>query len=54
VLDHSGVSAVIAGAKTQQQIAENVGASALPPLSSEDLARALPIADTIETPGWSR
>jgi aryl-alcohol dehydrogenase-like predicted oxidoreductase len=53
VLDHPGVSSVIAGAKTQQQIAENVGASALAPLAPEELARALPIADTIETPGWS-
>jgi aryl-alcohol dehydrogenase-like predicted oxidoreductase len=54
VLDHPGVSSVLAGAKTQQQIAENVGASDVSPLSSEELARALPIADTIETPGWSR
>jgi aryl-alcohol dehydrogenase-like predicted oxidoreductase len=54
VLDHPGVSSVIAGAKTQQQIEENVGASALPSLSPEELARALPIADTIATPGWSR
>src|ERR671923_1587449 len=30
VLDHPGVSSVIAGAKTRQQIEENIGASALP------------------------
>jgi aryl-alcohol dehydrogenase-like predicted oxidoreductase len=54
VLDHPGVSSVLAGAKTLQQIEENSGASAVPPLSSDELARALPIADTISTPGWSR
>jgi aryl-alcohol dehydrogenase-like predicted oxidoreductase len=54
VLDHPGVSSVIAGAKTRQQIAENARASDLPPLSAEHRAMALPIADTIGTPGWSR
>jgi aryl-alcohol dehydrogenase-like predicted oxidoreductase len=52
VLDHPGVSCVIAGAKNRQQIEENVAASALPSLSAEELARAIPIADTIRTPGW--
>jgi aryl-alcohol dehydrogenase-like predicted oxidoreductase len=54
VLDHPGVSSVIAGAKTRQQIEENVAASALPALTPDERARALAIADTIGTPGWSR
>jgi myo-inositol catabolism protein IolS len=54
VLDHPGVSAVIAGAKTRQQIEENIGASALPALAPEERAKAMGIADTIGTPGWSR
>jgi myo-inositol catabolism protein IolS len=54
VLDHPGVSSVIAGAKTRQQIEENVAASALPALAPDERARALAIADTIGTPSWSR
>jgi aryl-alcohol dehydrogenase-like predicted oxidoreductase len=54
VLDHPGVSSVIAGAKTRQQIAENTGASALPTLTPDEMTRALAIADTIGTPNWSR
>src|SRR5919109_2642971 len=54
VLDHPGVSSVIAGAKTRQQIEENTAASALPALASDERDRALAIADTIGTPGWSR
>ncbi len=54
VLDHPGVSSVIAGAKTRQQIEENIGASALPPLAPEECAKAMGIADTIGTPNWSR
>jgi myo-inositol catabolism protein IolS len=54
VLDHPGVSSVIAGAKTRQQIEENIAASALPALVSDERARAIAIADTIGTPGWSR
>jgi myo-inositol catabolism protein IolS len=54
VLDHPGVSSVIAGAKTRQQIEENIAASALPALAPDERARALGIADTIGTPGWSR
>jgi aryl-alcohol dehydrogenase-like predicted oxidoreductase len=53
VLDHPGVSSVIAGAKTRQQIEENTAASALPALASDERTRALTIADTIRTPGWS-
>jgi len=54
VLDHPGVSSVIAGAKTRQQIEENIAASALPALAPDERTRALAIADTIGTPGWSR
>ena len=54
VLDHPGVSSVIAGAKTRQQIAENVDASALPALAPDEVARALAIAETIGTPNWAR
>ncbi len=54
VLDHPGVSSVIAGAKTRQQIEENIGASALPALAPDERASAMAIADTIGTPGWSR
>jgi aryl-alcohol dehydrogenase-like predicted oxidoreductase len=54
VLDHPGVSSVIAGAKTRQQIEENVGASALPALTPEERTKAMDIADTIGTPNWSR
>lgn len=54
VLDHPGVSSVIAGAKTRQQMAENTAASTLPPLSPDERQRALAIAATIGTPGWSR
>ena len=52
VLDHPGTSSVIAGAKSRQQIEENVRSSDLPSLTETELARALPIADTIQTPGW--
>ena len=52
VLDHPGVSCVIAGAKNRRQIEENATASDLPALSETELTKALPIADTIQTPGW--
>lgn len=51
-LDHPGVSCVIAGAKNRRQMEENAAASEIPPLSHDELDRALPIADTITTPGW--
>lgn len=54
VLDHPGVSSVIAGAKTRQQIAENTAASALPALTPDERDKAMAIADTIGTPNWSR
>ena len=47
-----GVSSVIAGAKTRQQIEENTTACAVPPIEGDELALALEIADTIRTPGW--
>ena len=52
VLQHPGVSSVIAGAKNRQQIEENAAAGDAPPIEGEELARALAIADTIKTPGW--
>lgn len=52
VLDHPGVTSVIAGAKNRRQIEENAAASDFPSWTQEELARALPIADTIRTPGW--
>ncbi len=52
VLDHPGVSCVIAGAKNRQQVEQNTAASDLPPLTPAEVAKALPIADTIQTPGW--
>lgn len=52
VLDHPGVSCVIAGAKNRQQVEQNTATSDLPSLTETELAKALPIADTIQTPGW--
>ena len=52
VLQHPGVSSVIAGAKTRQQIEENAAACDVPPVEGEQLTRALEIASTITTPGW--
>lgn len=52
VLDHPGVTSVIAGAKNRRQIEENAASAELPPLTESELARALPIADIIRTPGW--
>lgn len=54
ILDHPGVTSVIAGAKTRQQIEENTGASTVPALAPDERARALAIAETIGTPNWSR
>ena len=52
VLDHPGVSCAIAGAKNREQIEHNTAASDIPPLTDDELARAIPIADQITTPGW--
>jgi aryl-alcohol dehydrogenase-like predicted oxidoreductase len=54
VLDHPGVSSVIAGAKNRQQIEENTAAMDVPALSPDEQARALSIAETIGTPDWAR
>jgi aryl-alcohol dehydrogenase-like predicted oxidoreductase len=54
VLDHPGVSSVLAGAKTRQQIVENTAAVDMPALSPDERARALAIAETIGTPDWAR
>jgi aryl-alcohol dehydrogenase-like predicted oxidoreductase len=53
VLDHPGVSCVIAGAKTPQQIEENTATVDVPPLTESERQRASTIADTIHTPNWS-
>ena len=52
VLDHPGVSSVIAGAKNREQIEENVAACDVASLSDDERKRAFEIADTITTPGW--
>ncbi len=53
VLDHPGVSCAIAGAKNPDQVDHNVKASEIPPLTDEELDIALPIADSIGSPGWT-
>jgi aryl-alcohol dehydrogenase-like predicted oxidoreductase len=53
VLDHPGVTCAIAGARTRVQIGENAAASDLPPIPEEERRRALAVADTIRTPGWT-
>jgi myo-inositol catabolism protein IolS len=52
VLQHPGVSCVIAGAKNRRQIEENAAACDVPPIEGDELKRALAIAETIKTPGW--
>jgi myo-inositol catabolism protein IolS len=52
VLDHPGVSCVIAGAKNRQQVDDNTAASDFESLSEEELEKALPIADTVGTARW--
>ena len=52
VLDHPGVSCVIAGARNRRQVEENADTVEMPPLTDAELERAIPIADTIGTPGW--
>lgn len=53
ILDHPGVSCVIAGAKNREQIEQNAAAVDVPPISDEERQRAFAIADTIRTPGWT-
>ena len=45
VLDTEGVTSVIPGAKSREQLEENAGAMAVPPLSADERSRALDIAD---------
>ena len=52
VLDHPGTSCVIAGARNRRQVEENARTVEMPPLTDAELERAIPIADTIGTPGW--
>jgi myo-inositol catabolism protein IolS len=52
VLQHPGVSSVIAGAKNQQQVEENAAAADVPAIEGDEMKRALEIAGTIKTPGW--
>ena len=52
-LDHPGTSCVIAGAKTMEQIEQNVASINVPSLTESELQRAFAIADTIDTPNWS-
>lgn len=53
ILDHPGASCVIAGAKNRGQIEQNAAAVDVRPISDEERRRALAIADTIRTPGWT-
>ena len=52
VLQHAGVSCVIAGTKNLKQIEENAAACDVPELSEGELTRAFSIADTIQSPVW--
>jgi len=52
VLDHPGVSCVIAGAKNRQQVNDNTATSGMAALTQDELDRALPIADTVGTARW--
>ncbi len=52
VLQHPGVSCVIAGAKNERQVEDNAAACDVPPIEGPELERALAVADTIYTPGW--
>lgn len=49
ILDTEGVTAVIPGAKNRKQLEENAGAADVPPLSAEERARAMAIADEAGT-----
>jgi aryl-alcohol dehydrogenase-like predicted oxidoreductase len=42
-LDEPGIACVVAGAKTQEQVEENVGASAVPPLTADERARIVEV-----------
>jgi aryl-alcohol dehydrogenase-like predicted oxidoreductase len=46
ILDHEAVSCVIPGARNERQVAQNVAASALPPLTAEQMAALAKLYDT--------
>jgi aryl-alcohol dehydrogenase-like predicted oxidoreductase len=46
ILDHEAVSCVIPGARNEEQVVQNVGASALPPLATEQMAALAKLYDT--------
>jgi len=46
ILDHEAVSCVIPGARNERQVVQNVAASALPPLTTEQMAALAKLYDT--------
>jgi aryl-alcohol dehydrogenase-like predicted oxidoreductase len=46
ILDHEAVSCVIPGARNERQVVQNVAASALPPLTAEQMAALAKLYDT--------
>jgi aryl-alcohol dehydrogenase-like predicted oxidoreductase len=48
ILDTEGVTSAIPGARNRRQLEENVGAMDAPPLTEEERARAIAIADAVE------
>jgi aryl-alcohol dehydrogenase-like predicted oxidoreductase len=46
ILDHEAVSCVIPGARNEEQVVQNVRASALPPLTTEQMAALAKLYDT--------
>src|SRR6202045_5388117 len=46
ILDHEAVSCVIPGARNERQVVQNVAASALPPLTGEQMAALVKLYDT--------
>lgn len=48
ILDTEGVTAVIPGAKSREQLESNAGAMSMPSLTDEERARAIEIADSVE------
>jgi aryl-alcohol dehydrogenase-like predicted oxidoreductase len=46
ILDHEAVSCVIPGARNERQVVQNVTASALPPLTAEQMAALEKLYDT--------
>lgn len=49
ILDTEGVTSVIPGAKSRRQLEDNAGAMDAPPLTPEERAHAIGIADTVGT-----